>query len=96
MTVTMLVARAGHRAQGEEQREQLVEQFFVAPVLDQGRAQCRPQCLAVSQDAWLGGGQHGVDRLGDRHTHAEQPQQADEPMQAAFHRAAPLSLAVAG
>ncbi len=85
MTVIVLVDRAGYRAQGEEQRKQLIEQLVVAPVLDQGHAQRRPQRLPVGEYARLRGGQHGVGRLGDRHARAEQPQQADEPMQAAFH-----------
>ena len=87
---------ARHRAQREERREQLVEQLVVAPVLDQRHAQRRPQRFLVGQHTGLGGSQHRIGGLGYRHADAEQPQQADEPVQAAYHRSAPLSQAVAG
>ena len=85
MAVTVPGGRVGDRAQREERGEQLIEKLVVAPVLDQGHAQRRSQRLPVSEHAGLCGGQHGIGRLRDRHAYAEQPQQAHESVQAAFH-----------
>src|ERR1035438_9312719 len=89
VAVTVLAGWTGYRAQREERGEQLIEKLVVAPVLDQRHAPRRPPRRPVREHARLRGGQHRVGRLGDRHAYAEQPQQAHEPVQAAFHAQLP-------
>jgi len=91
VAVSVSLARAvpAHPHQREERLEDLLEDRFVAVVLDQRHPQRLAQQRLGGQHAGRGRARHGVERLGDRHPDAAEAQQPHEPVQGRLHRRRP-------